>query len=70
MTSIALGLFILFIVYVMVWSIKNDQMPSISEQTGFIKMRDPARPANGSHRSRRHPAAPVPQPLGRGDHRR
>ena len=25
MTSIALGLFILFIVYVMIWSIRNDQ---------------------------------------------
>jgi hypothetical protein len=69
MTSIALGVFVLFIVYVMVWSIKNDQMRSISEQTGFIRMRDPARPeANVSDRSRRHPAAAIPRP--RGDHHR
>jgi hypothetical protein len=41
MTSIALGLFILFIVYVIVWSIKNDGAKSIGHQTGIIKMRDP-----------------------------
>jgi hypothetical protein len=40
MTSIALGAFVVAIIYVMIWSIKNDGVRSISEQTGFIKMRD------------------------------
>ncbi len=41
MTAIALALFTLFIAYVMVWSIKNDHLRSIGEQSGLIKMRDP-----------------------------
>lgn len=41
MTAIALALFTLFIAYVMVWSIKNDHLRSIGEQSGWIKMRDP-----------------------------
>jgi hypothetical protein len=42
MTSIALGVFITFIIYIMIWSIKNDGARSISEQTGLIRMRDPS----------------------------
>lgn len=41
MTSIALGVFIIFIIYVMIWSIKNDDAGSINDQTGFIRMRAP-----------------------------
>lgn len=40
MTSIALGVFIVFILYVMFWSIRNDRAKSIAEQTGFLRMRD------------------------------
>lgn len=43
MTSIALGVFIIFIIYVMVWSIRNDGARSIAEQTGFIRMRRPSK---------------------------
>jgi hypothetical protein len=43
MTAIALAVFTLFIAYVMVWSIKNDKVRSIGEQTGWIRMRDPRR---------------------------
>lgn len=39
-TSIALGIFILFIFYVIYWSMKNDKVRTIREQTGFIRMRD------------------------------
>jgi hypothetical protein len=42
MTSVALGIFIVFIVYVMIWSIKNDGARSIGDQSGIIKMRDPS----------------------------
>jgi len=42
MTSVALGVFIIFILYVMIWSIKNDKVRSILDQTGLIKMRDPS----------------------------
>ena len=42
MTSIALGVFIIFIIYIMIWSIKNDGARSIGEQTGLIRMRDPS----------------------------
>ena len=41
MTAIALAVFTLFIAYVMLWSIKNDNARSIAEQTGWIRMRDP-----------------------------
>jgi hypothetical protein len=41
MTAIALAVFTLFIAYVMVWSIKNDNVRSIGEQTGWIRMRHP-----------------------------
>lgn len=41
MVSIALGIFILAIGYVIFWSIKNDKAGSIEEQTGFINIRDP-----------------------------
>ncbi|MGD1876718.1 MAG: hypothetical protein ACFB13_04365 [Kiloniellaceae bacterium] len=46
MTSIALGVFIVFIIYVMIWSIRNDGARSIREQTGFIRMRVPAKSAD------------------------
>lgn len=42
MTSIALAIFTAAIVYVMVWSIKNEDARSIGDQTGFIRMRDPS----------------------------
>ena len=42
MTSIALGLFILAVIYVAVWSIKNDGRRSIRDQNGIIRMRVPA----------------------------
>jgi len=41
MTAIALAVFIVFIIYVMIWSIRNDGVRSIREQTGYIKMRVP-----------------------------
>ena len=65
MTSIALGIFIIGIIYVMVWSIKNDGARSISEQTGFIKMRQPAEtpPAMVKDRGRtQHAGREAPQP--------
>ena len=40
MTGIALLIFTGFILYVMVWSIKNDGVRSIKDQTGLIKMRE------------------------------
>lgn len=46
MTSIALALFIVFIVYVMIWSIRNDGARSIREQNGYIKMRVPPEKAD------------------------
>lgn len=41
MTSIALFIFIAAIIYVMIWSIRNDGVRSIREQTGFVRMRVP-----------------------------
>lgn len=41
MVSIALGVFILCIVYVIVWSIMNDKAGAIRNQTGLIRMRLP-----------------------------
>src|SRR3546814_10417121 len=41
MVSIALGVFILCIVYVIVWSIMNDKAGTIRGQTGIIRMRLP-----------------------------
>lgn len=43
MTSIALAACIVFIIYVMIWSLKNDGARSIDDQTGFLRMRDPAK---------------------------
>jgi len=40
MTGIALLIFTGFILYVMVWSLKNDGARSIKDQTGLIKMRE------------------------------
>jgi hypothetical protein len=50
MTSIALGVFIVFILYIMIWSIKNDGVRSIREQTGLIRMRESSFGATKSHR--------------------
>lgn len=62
MTSIALGVFIAFIFYVMIWSIKNDGAGSISDQTGLIRMRDQTgverKSAAQSRRRRGEHAAP------------
>lgn len=41
MTAIALVIFTCFILYVMIWSIKNENARSTRDQTGIIKMRDP-----------------------------
>lgn len=41
LVSIALGVFILCVIYVAYWSVKNDSAKSIEEQVGFIKMRTP-----------------------------
>lgn len=52
LTSIGLGLFILGVIYVAIWSVRNDGAPSIGEQTGFIRMRVPRRPRpRGKHRA-------------------
>lgn len=42
MVSIALGIFIIIILYIIFWSMKNDKARTIGEQTGFISMREPA----------------------------
>lgn len=59
MTSIALAACIVFIIYVMIWSLKNDGARSIDDQTGFLRMRDPAKekPARGRNPAP-FPAAP------------
>ena len=44
LVSIALGLFILGIVYVAIWSVKNDAAKTIGDQVGFIRMRLPRSP--------------------------
>ena len=60
MISIALGVFIVFIMYVMIWSLKNDDVRSIREQTGFIKMRDSSKSTRklGQGRFPRHETDP------------
>ena len=66
MTSIALGVFIVFIIYVMVWSIRNDDARSIRDQTGFIRMRlppeTPVGRAKGAATTRTNVAAPSRAP--------
>lgn len=59
MTSIALGIFIIFVVYIAIWSIRNDTVRSISDQTGLIRMRRPSEPGPrpGSGGGRRRPEA-------------
>ena len=59
MVSIALGIFIFGIGYVIFWSVRNDNVSSIEEQNGFIKMPDPA-----SHKRK------IAAKLGRGRMRR
>lgn len=44
LVSIALGIFILCVIYAAYWSVKNDAAGSIEEQVGFIKMRLPKSP--------------------------
>ncbi len=44
MVSIAMGVFILVILYVIFWTMRNDKVNSIDEQRGLINMRDPAQP--------------------------
>jgi hypothetical protein len=60
MTSFALGAFIIFVLYVIIWSIRNDGAASIGEQNGLIRMRETSRDARKStgagHRS--HQTAP------------
>jgi hypothetical protein len=69
MTSIAFGVVIIFILYVMIWSIKNDGAKSISDQIGLIRMRELAktdRKATGRNwQNRRPPATPHSQQVGR-----
>lgn len=42
--SIAFGIFILGVIYVAYWSVKNDAAKSIEDQVGFIRMRVPKSP--------------------------
>lgn len=46
LVSISLGIFILCVIYVAYWSVKNDALGSIEEQVGFIRMRVPKKPAS------------------------
>jgi hypothetical protein len=71
MTSIAFGAVIIFILYVMIWSIKNDGAKSIGDQSGLIRMRELAkahRKATGRNRQGRRPAD-VPHSQRAGRHR-
>ena len=54
MTAIALAIFIVAILYVMIWSIRNDGRRSIGEQTGFLRMRDPSSTARKPGEQRGH----------------
>src|SRR3546814_20589376 len=53
MSSIALGIFILAIIYVVLWSVINDDARSFRDQKGIIRMRippgDDAQESNASH---------------------
>lgn len=44
LVSIAFGIFILAIIYVIYWGVKNDAAQSIEDQVGFIRMRVPKTP--------------------------
>lgn len=44
LVSIALGIFILCVIYVAYWSVKNDAAESIDDQMGFVRMRRPRKP--------------------------
>ena len=48
MVAIALVIFTAAIIYVMIWSMKNEDARSIGDQTGLIKMRDPTSSAGKS----------------------
>lgn len=52
LTSIGLGVFIACVIYVAIWSVKNDGAMSIEDQVGFIRMRAWKRPAAPA--ARRH----------------
>ena len=58
MTGIALLIFTGFIVYVMVWSMKNDGVRAIKDQTGLIRMRESNEDQQGGRR--RHEPASQP----------
>lgn len=52
LVSLAFGIFILCVVYVAYWSVKNDAAGSIEEQVGFLRMRLP-------RNARTQPAKPL-----------
>lgn len=61
LASIGLGIFILGIIYVAIWSTRNDGAPSIGDQTGFIRMRMPRKPkSRGRKRNIGSAASPRP----------
>lgn len=65
MTAIALVIFTGFVLYVMVWSIKNGNARSIKDQTGIIKMRDPSGPSKpGSSSAPQQATGDVPARAG------
>lgn len=43
---------ILFIGYIIYWSLRNDKAKSISDQTGLIRMRGAEEPARGPARDK------------------
>ena len=53
MVSIAMGVFVLVILYVLFWSVRNDKVDSVEEQRGLINMRDPAQPKKDPNKPRR-----------------
>lgn len=50
LTSIGLGVFIACVIYVVIWSVKNDGASSIEDQDGFIRMRAWKRPTGPAAR--------------------
>ena len=53
MESIVLVLAVAFVGYIVYWSIRNDNVKSISEQTGILKMRDQEKESKERPRKRR-----------------
>ena len=60
LASIGLGLFILGIIYVAIWSVRNDDASSIGDQTGFIRMRLSRSPRPRTRQRAADPAVAAP----------